>query len=278
MFRTVAVVTAILLITSVHIPSGEASSPSTKAKKVAADGHRQSAQSAQGSAPPISISPAKLVALPKANPLKSSSGTTTLPVTSSDILSQYALPNGSYFTHMTFDRRNSVLYAGASNLILQLNYNLSVLSEGKMPMTSGKVLNLLTADAGWPERRRIFFYSYNNISGISAKTGPKADNPQCHEECPEDTETTETTNHNKILVVNEVGSTLISCGSVKQVRTLRCFGERNAAHCSKKKNVKWASANHLLSIRLITGHLLHLSDVKVSALGRVHQHAAGRKR
>lgn len=130
MRRAVAVVTAILLISSVHIPSGEASSPSTKAKKVAADGHRQSSQSAQGSAPPISISPAKLVALPKANPLKSSSGTTTLPVTSSDILSQYSLPNGSYFTHMTFDRRNSVLYAGASNLILQLNYNLSVLSEG----------------------------------------------------------------------------------------------------------------------------------------------------
>lgn len=107
------------------------------------------------------------------------STTGTLPITSSDILSQYSLPNGSYFTHMAFDRRNSVLYAGASNRILQLNYNLSILSQ--------------------------------------ATTGPKLDNPQCRV-CPDDTETLETTNHNKILVVNEAGSTLITCGSVMQVR------------------------------------------------------------
>lgn len=107
------------------------------------------------------------------------STTGTLPVTSSDILSQYSLPNGSYFTHMAFDRRNSVLYAGASNRILQLNYNLSILSQ--------------------------------------ATTGPKFDNPQCRV-CSDDTETLETTNHNKILVVNEAGSTLITCGSVMQVR------------------------------------------------------------
>lgn len=99
-------------------------------------------------------------------------------ITSSDILSQYALPNDSYFTHMTFDRRNSVIYAGASNRILQLNYNLSVLQQ--------------------------------------AITGPKADNPQCHGVCPEDTETSETINHNKILIVNEDGGTLIACGSVMQ--------------------------------------------------------------
>lgn len=108
---------------------------------------------------------------------KSTSG--TLPVTSSDIFSQYSLPNGSYFTHMAFDRRNSVLYAGASNRILQLNYNLSLLSQ--------------------------------------ATTGPKPDNPQCRV-CTEDSETLETTNHNKILVVNEASSTLITCGSVMQVR------------------------------------------------------------
>lgn len=100
------------------------------------------------------------------------------PITSSDILAQYSLQNGSYFTHMAFDRRKSVLYAGASNRILQLNYNLSVLSQ--------------------------------------ATTGPKPDNPQCRV-CPEDTETLETTNHNKILVVNEASSTLITCGSVMQV-------------------------------------------------------------
>lgn len=99
-------------------------------------------------------------------------------ITSSDILSQYTLPNGSYFTHLTCDRRNSVLYAGASNRILQLNYNLSQLAQ--------------------------------------AITGPKADSPHCHGVCPEDTETLETTNHNKILVVNEAGGTLISCGSVMQ--------------------------------------------------------------
>lgn len=79
---------------------------------------------------------------------------------------------------MTFDRRHSVWYAGASNRILQLNYNLSVLSQ--------------------------------------AVTGPKQDNPQCHGVCPEDTETLETNNHNKILIVNEAGGTLVTCGSVMQ--------------------------------------------------------------
>lgn len=106
------------------------------------------------------------------------SALTAQQITSSDILSQYTLPNGSYFTHLTCDRRNSVLYAGASNRILQLNYNLSQLAQ--------------------------------------AITGPKADSPHCHGVCPEDTETLETTNHNKILVVNEAGGTLISCGSVMQ--------------------------------------------------------------
>lgn len=56
-----------------------------------------------------------------------------------------------------------------------------------------------------------------NLSVLSqAVTGPKQDNPQCHGVCPEDTETLETNNHNKILVVNEAGGTLVTCGSVMQ--------------------------------------------------------------
>lgn len=130
MDKTISMVFTILIFTSMCIIFGDASATSTKTKKVAADSHRASPQAAQLSAPSSSITPSKLVALPKSNPLKSSSGTNSMAITSSDILSQYSLPNGSYFTHMTFDRRNSVLYAGASNLILQLNYNLSVLSQG----------------------------------------------------------------------------------------------------------------------------------------------------
>lgn len=128
-----------------------------------------------------SISSPNYLYSPKSHLLKSSSSVTrsvSLPVTSSDILAQYTLPNGSYFTHMTFDRRHSVWYAGASNRILQLNYNLSVLSQ--------------------------------------AVTGPKQDNPQCHGVCPPETETAETNNHNKILVVNEAGGTIITCGSIMQ--------------------------------------------------------------
>lgn len=151
MNKSVRMVLAILFITSIGIIFGDASSTSTKSRKGAADSHRTSAQSASNAAPTTSISPAKLIALPKANALKSSSG--TLPVTSSDILSQYSLPNGSYFTHMTFDRRNSVLYAGASNLILQLNYNLSVLSQGNLRM------HLI--DCFGPLLRYLYsFYSY----------------------------------------------------------------------------------------------------------------------
>lgn len=149
--------------------------------EVSIDNNRQSPRSAQQlSSTATSISSPNYLYSPKSHSIKSTSVTrsVSLPVTSSDILAQYTLPNGTYFTHMTFDRRNSVWYAGASNRILQLNYNLSVLSQ--------------------------------------AITGPKPDNPQCHGVCPEDTETFETNNHNKILVVNEAGSTLITCGSVMQ--------------------------------------------------------------
>lgn len=154
---------------------------STKKATAEIDNHRQSPRSAQQlSSTATSISSPNYLYAPKSHSVKSSSviRSASLPVTSSDVLAQYTLPNGSYFTHMTFDRRNSVWYVGASNRILQLNYNLSVLSQ--------------------------------------AITGPKPDNPQCHGVCPEDTETRETINHNKILIVNEAGSTLITCGSVMQ--------------------------------------------------------------
>lgn len=142
--------------------------------------HHQAARSTpQLSSTATSISSPNYLYSSKNHPLKPlQTANAVAQVTSSNILSQYTLQNGSYFTHMTFDRRNSVLYAGASNRVLQLNYNLGILS--------------------------------------TATTGPKADSPECHGVCPEDTETLETTNHNKILVVNEAGSTLIACGSVMQ--------------------------------------------------------------
>lgn len=189
----------ILLISCACITPSDAAntkhSTSTKAKKAVANGgsiidnnssSRQLPRSVQQSQQQISstatsISSPNYVYSPKSHLLKSSASLTrsvSLPVTSSDILAQYTLPNGSYFTHMTFDRRHSVWYAGASNRILQLNYNLSVLSQ--------------------------------------AVTGPKQDNPQCHGVCPQDTETLETNNHNKILIVNEAGGTIITCGSVMQ--------------------------------------------------------------
>lgn len=98
-----------------------------------------------------------------------------------DIISQFTLTNGSYFTHLTFDRRKLVIYAGASNRIYQLSGDLTVLNE--------------------------------------AQTGPKLDSPACHASgCPDDldVEPTETTNHNKILVVNQAANRLIACGSVRQ--------------------------------------------------------------
>lgn len=104
---------------------------------------------------------------------------TNASILSLDIIAQYNLPNGSYFSHLTIDRRRSILYAGASNRIYQFNLDLKILSE--------------------------------------AITGPKPDSPQCHAGgCPEDVETTSTTNHNKILVVNQAGDTLIACGSTRQ--------------------------------------------------------------
>lgn len=96
---------------------------------------------------------------------------------SADVVAQYTIANG-YFSHLTFADASTVIYAGASNRIYKFSPNLTVISE--------------------------------------AVTGPKADNPQCHGGCPEYIETSETINHNKILMINAASGTLIACGSVKQ--------------------------------------------------------------
>uniref|UniRef100_T1GDX4 Sema domain-containing protein n=1 Tax=Megaselia scalaris TaxID=36166 RepID=T1GDX4_MEGSC len=71
---------------------------------------------------------------------------------------------GSYFTHLAYDKKRNVYYAGATNIILQLNENLRVLKH--------------------------------------AITGPKSDSPQCHTSgCTSEVETQFTNNYNKILVV-----------------------------------------------------------------------------
>ncbi|XP_030379385.1 plexin-B [Scaptodrosophila lebanonensis] len=87
----------------------------------------------------------------------------------------------NYFTHLSFDSRQNVFYAGATNKILQLNENLRVLNQ--------------------------------------AITGPKHDAPQCHAGgCPEDVETTLVNNYNKVLIVSYAHNDgiLISCGSIRQ--------------------------------------------------------------
>lgn len=96
------------------------------------------------------------------------------------ILSQYQLQNdSSYFTHLVYDRKRSCLYAGATNRIIQFNKNLTVIN--------------------------------------TAITGPKPDSSSCHAGgCPEDVETTETNNFNKILILNTYGDSLIACGSLHQ--------------------------------------------------------------
>lgn len=132
----------VLLITSMFIASGNAVSVKHSAKKLTDENHRQLTRSTQ-QIPSTATSISSPAFLTKNHMSKPSSGTTSQTLSSSDILSQYILPNGSYFTHMTFDRKNSVLYAGASNRILQLNYNLSVLSQGnltfKLNITNGMI-------------------------------------------------------------------------------------------------------------------------------------------
>uniref|UniRef100_A0A1I8PJB4 Sema domain-containing protein n=1 Tax=Stomoxys calcitrans TaxID=35570 RepID=A0A1I8PJB4_STOCA len=86
----------------------------------------------------------------------------------------------NYFTHLAYDYKHNVFYAGATNKILQLNENLRVLKQ--------------------------------------AVTGPQRDSPQCHASgCSEDVETSMVNNHNKILIVSYAqGGILIACGSVRQ--------------------------------------------------------------
>ncbi|XP_049538871.1 plexin-B [Anopheles darlingi] len=105
-----------------------------------------------------------------------------------DIVARYRLSvNGSTasthrFTHLTYDPSRRMFYAGATNRILQLNENLTLLRE--------------------------------------AVTGPKLDSAQCHAAgCPQDEAlegVQETDNHNKVLLYNRDGDTLIACGSVHQ--------------------------------------------------------------
>lgn len=87
----------------------------------------------------------------------------------------------NYLTHLAYDYKRNVFYAGATNKILQLNENLRVLDQ--------------------------------------AKTGPKLDSPQCHASgCSDDVETSLVNNHNKILIVSyaQGDGILIACGSVRQ--------------------------------------------------------------
>nr|XP_040232353.2 plexin-B [Anopheles coluzzii] len=98
-----------------------------------------------------------------------------------DIIARYSLPNGtSRFTHLTYDPTRRLFYAGATNRVLQLNENLTLLRE--------------------------------------AITGPKLDSAQCHAAgCPPDVlDSVETDNVNKVLLYNRDGDTLIACGSVHQ--------------------------------------------------------------
>lgn len=98
-----------------------------------------------------------------------------------NVVAQFSLDNNSYFTHLTYDKRRSHIYVGATNRIYQLDTNLKLLNE--------------------------------------AITGPKLDSPQCHAGgCPpDDVETYETNNHNKILIYNNAANdTLIACGSIHQ--------------------------------------------------------------
>ncbi|XP_055537912.1 plexin-B isoform X2 [Wyeomyia smithii] len=97
-----------------------------------------------------------------------------------NIIAQFSPQTNSCFSHLAYDTRRNILYAGATNRIYQLDLNLKLIYE--------------------------------------AITGPKLDSPQCHAGgCSADeNETSETNNHNKLLLYNNVGDTLIACGSVHQ--------------------------------------------------------------
>lgn len=105
--------------------------------------------------------------------------TSPSPQTSTSILSQFQLSNDSYFTHLTYDKKRSCLYAGATNRIFQFSRNLTIIHQ--------------------------------------SITGPKQDSPACHAGgCSDDIETAETNNYNKLLILNSEGDQLIACGSLHQ--------------------------------------------------------------
>uniref|UniRef100_A0A1A9ZXZ1 Sema domain-containing protein n=1 Tax=Glossina pallidipes TaxID=7398 RepID=A0A1A9ZXZ1_GLOPL len=124
--------------------------------------------------------------LPQTVGIPSTNSSTT--TTSSNVVnasygssSSGVLHSTNYFTHLAYDEKRKVFYAGVTNKILQLNENLRILSQ--------------------------------------AITGPKQDSPQCHASgCSDDVETTLVNNHNKILIVSyaQNDGILISCGSVRQ--------------------------------------------------------------
>uniref|UniRef100_A0A182T717 Sema domain-containing protein n=1 Tax=Anopheles maculatus TaxID=74869 RepID=A0A182T717_9DIPT len=92
------------------------------------------------------------------------------PTVLDDIVARYSLPNGtSRFTHLTYDPTRRMFYAGATNRVLQLNENLTLLKE--------------------------------------AITGPKLDSAQCHAAgCPPDVlDSVQTDNYNKVLLYNRDG-------------------------------------------------------------------------
>lgn len=99
---------------------------------------------------------------------------------SQDIVSQYSLPDNLNFQHIIYDKYNTHIYAGATN--------------------------------------RIIKFGADNLTVVQKSiTGPKQDSPLCHAGgCPEDIETMEINNYNKILVFNPHGDTLIACGSIHQ--------------------------------------------------------------
>lgn len=100
----------------------------------------------------------------------------------SDIVAQFSLQNNTYFTHLKYDYRRHVLYVGATNRIFQLNQQSLQIEKESV-------------------------------------TGPKTDSPSCHASgCSsvDDIDAVETNNYNKILVIDQVGDSLIACGSVHQ--------------------------------------------------------------
>lgn len=122
-----------------------------------------------------------------------------------DIVAKYTITNSSYFTHLRYDTKRHVLYAGATNRILQFSKNLQLTSE--------------------------------------SITGPKSDSPSCHAggcSSQDEFEVLETNNYNKLLVVDKAGDSLIACGSVHQ-GACEIYALGNFPDASKNINVAVAA-------------------------------------